>query len=236
MIYIYKTVGSMVQFPGILILLFFIISIYFLIKKRHIWRFFIILSITLYVISTPIFNFFISKLFIVDTKPIPKDGTIVVLGGGIVNYANNIEIGTHTLKRLLKGWEIYKEKRLKIVVAGGVIGDGIREADVMKDFLIKLGVSKDDIITENTSRTTKENAKNVSKITKDPNIILVTSFLHMKRAKMLFEKYTQSNIIPVVCDYPIDLRKNFLDFLPSPRGIYTFSLITHEFLGILKGG
>jgi hypothetical protein len=58
----------------------------------------------------------------------------------------------------------------------------------------------------------------------------------MKRSIMLFEKYSKKNIIPIVCDYPIDFRNSFLDYLPSAEALYTFSQITHEFFGILKGG
>ncbi|ONN27174.1 hypothetical protein XJ44_05155 [Thermosipho affectus] len=236
MIYLYKMIGSFVQFPGILILFFVLFSLYFLFKRRQMWRFFIILSIFLYIISTSAFNYVVSKLFYVKEVPIPKTGTIVILGGGITNYSNHVELGSHTQKRLFKGFEVYKNLHQKIILTGGVIGKGTTEADLMKKFLITLGVPENDILVENKSRTTKENAKNVAKIVKEENIILVTSYIHMKRAKMLFEKYTKKNIIPVVCDYPIDFRNNFLDYLPSPQALYTFSQITHEFFGILKGG
>lgn len=242
MIYLYKFIGSFVQFPGILILTFLIFTIYFFIKKRRIWCFFLILTVFFYLISSPFFVYFLSKFFYVESsnsKIEIKDGIIVILGGGITQYNGNYEIGCHTLERLLKGFEVYKETRFPIIVTGGVIGKGYSEAYLMRDILLKFGVEERDIIIEDKARTTKENAIYVSKMLKEKdieNVLLVTSYLHMKRSYMLFEKYLKQNIIPIVCDYPIDFRNSFLDYLPSSNALYVFSQITHEMIGILKGG
>ncbi|MBZ4650414.1 YdcF family protein [Thermosipho sp. (in: thermotogales)] len=241
MIYLYKFIGSFVQFPGILIAFFSLLTLYYFLKKRQIWRFFLILSIVFYLISSPFFVYFLSKSFYIKEKNIPdsQNSVIVILGGGITFFDGKYEVGNHTLKRLLKGFEIYRKTNAPIIISGGVIGKGISESAIIKEILVTLGININDIIVEDKARTTKENAIFVSKLLKEKNfenIILVTSFLHMKRSIMLFEKYSKKNIIPIVCDYPIDFRNSFLDYLPSAEALYTFSQITHEFFGILKGG
>lgn len=202
------------------------------------WRFFLFLTLFFYLISSPFFVYFLSKYFYVNsTKIYDKEGIIVVLGGGIVQYKGNTEIGLHTLKRILKGYEIYKLTGYPILVTGGVISKGIPESNIMKEVLIQLGVPENKIVVENKARTTKENALFSKEILENyPVIYLVTSYLHMKRSLLIFNKIIDKDIYPVVCDYPLDFRNSFLDYLPSGDALYAFSLMTHELIGIIKGG
>ncbi|MDK2886399.1 MAG: hypothetical protein PWP54_957 [Thermosipho sp. (in: thermotogales)] len=202
------------------------------------WRFFLFLTLFFYLISSPFFVYFLSKYFYVNsTKIYDKEGIIVVLGGGIVQYKGNTEIGLHTLKRILKGYEIYKLTGYPILVTGGVISKGIPESNIMKEVLIQLGVPENKIVVENKARTTKENALFSKEILENyPVIYLVTSYLHMKRSLLIFNKIIDKDIYPVVCDYPLDFRNSFLDYLPRGDALYAFSLMTHELIGIIKGG
>ncbi|SHH45543.1 YdcF family protein [Thermosipho atlanticus] len=235
---LYKVVGSFVQFPGIFIMFFFVITIYLYVKRRLMWRFFLLITLVFYLISSPFFVYLLSNFFYVeDTKVFSKKGIIVILGGGTVQYNNNVEIGLHTLKRVLKGYEVYKTTNYPIVVTGGYIVKGIPESDIMKKILLELGVPQNKIIVENKARTTKENALFTKEIVENYQAIyLVTSYLHMKRSLMLFERIVKREVFPVVCDYPIDFRNTFLDYLPSGDALYVFSQITHEAIGIIKGG
>lgn len=234
----YKTAGRFIQFPGIFILIFILITIFLFIKKRRMWRFFLFFTIIFYFISSPFFVYFLSKFFYIDdTKNFSREGIILILGGGTIEYNKNVEIGSHTLKRVLKGFEVYKSTEYPILVTGGFISKGIPESDIMKETLIHLGVPQNKIILENKSRTTKENALFTRDILENYEVVyLVTSYLHMKRSLLIFKKYIHNEIFPVICDYPIDFRNTFLDYLPSGEALYTFSQITHEIIGIIKGG
>ena len=236
--FLYKTVGSFIQFPGILILFFISITIYLFVKKRQMWRFFLFFTIFFYLITAPFFVYFLSKFFYVNnTKNYSKEGIILILGGGTLQYNENIEIGLHTLKRVLKGYEIYRSTGYPILVTGGVISKGIPESDIMKETLIHLGIPENKILVENKARTTKENALYTKDILENYKAVyLVTSYLHMKRSLLIFRKAINNEIFPVICDYPIDFRNTFLDYLPSGDALYTFSQITHEIIGIIKGG
>ena len=64
-------------------------------------------------------------------------------------------------KRLDLTLELYKELQPdKIIVSGGIANRiaGISEASKMEEYLVEHGISKDVIIQENESRTTRENA------------------------------------------------------------------------------
>ena len=65
------------------------------------------------------------------------------------------------------------------------------EAESMKDFALSLGVDKESIIVESTSRNTYENAVFCKKIVESHgwrSILLVTSKFHVERAEQLFKK------------------------------------------------
>ncbi|QTA38605.1 YdcF family protein [Thermosipho ferrireducens] len=239
---IYKALGAFFQFPGLIILLF--LTLYLInIKKRRIRRFFLLLVVLFYLTSTSFFVYLVSKTLKIDYVDYKEyrqydslEGSIIViLGGGIISYDNEIEVGAHTLKRIVKGYEIYRETNAPILVTGGVISKGIPESHVMKEQLIKFGVPADKIIVEDKARNTFENAKFSEDYLKNfDTIYLVTSFLHMKRSLMQFSKALKDKrLLPVVCDFPIDFRGNYLDFLPSSQAFYSFSLITHEWIGLV---
>ncbi|MBQ7646763.1 MAG: YdcF family protein [Clostridia bacterium] len=101
------------------------------------------------------------------------------------------------LDRVPKAVELYKQDRAKkILMSGGAKWDFeygyMSEADYMAKGAIAMGVSPDDVICENMSVSTFENmicsslellrhfeAKNIR------DLLLVTSFYHMKRSKMI---------------------------------------------------
>lgn len=82
----------------------------------------------------------------------------IVLG----NWLNNDGTISKLLeKRLLMAKELYFNKEVdKLIVSGGLANKkaGISEADAMAKILIKDGVKEEDIIIENKSKTTNENA------------------------------------------------------------------------------
>lgn len=83
-----------------------------------------------------------------------------------------------------------------VVVTGGAVRNGNREADLMRDWLLANGLDDSRIIVENQSNTTVENAKFTYNIlyTNYPikTISMVTSQYHLKRGSLLY--YAQSLI------------------------------------------
>ena len=103
----------------------------------------------------------------------------------------------------------------------------------MRDFAIKLGVPKENILlTENVGNTDQEaiSFKKLFKIN-DPKIILVTSAFHMPRAQKVFEA-AGIQVIP----FPVDFRsgtskQTFMSFIPSAGAFLKTSFFVREMIG-----
>ena len=118
---------------------------------------------------------------------ISKD-VIVVLG---YKLGKNNRMSPILRNRLEKCIKYYKNGN-KIILCGGKLSESSKsEAEVMKDWLIKNNISKDDIILEKKSKDTIENIGNLKKILNNKNIKsinLITSNWHMKRTKLIVNK------------------------------------------------
>jgi len=135
----------------------------------------------------------------------------------------------------------HKGKIKKILISGdsGYITDrGLHEAKQMKEVLIGWGIPEKDIITEEISRNTHENAVETKKILNRSyphftKFILITSGSHMKRAKGCFDK------VGLKCEtYSTDLytgpsRNYFWDqyFIPSVSNFDSWNHLMKEFIG-----
>ncbi|MFC1656568.1 YdcF family protein [Patescibacteria group bacterium] len=112
-----------------------------------------------------------------------KVDAIVVISGG------------ETKARTHEGADLYFRKYSDNIIFSGAAEDqdesGVSNAQTMADIATELGVNKDDMILEETSDTTYQNAQEVEKILEENNwnsIILVTSPYHQKRAYFSFKK------------------------------------------------
>lgn len=99
--------------------------------------------------------------------------------------------------RISRAYEYLKENENTVVIATGGIGKGenISEGEVIANELIKMGVDKNRIITENKSTTTVENIKNsISFIDFNSNVGIVSSDYHIFRAKEICRSLGIKNI------------------------------------------
>ena len=112
--------------------------------------------------------------------PIEKADAIVTVSGGDNNA------------RIKKTVELYKEGWSPIVIYSGAAAEGsISNAAAMRNISVKMGVPRSDILIEEDSKDTTENASFTAKIIKENNyksIILVTSPYHQRRTVDLFKK------------------------------------------------
>lgn len=96
---------------------------------------------------------------------------------------------THTI-------QLYKLNKIgKILISGGtgsILYPSLKEADQLKKVFIMAGVPERDIMVENQSRNTHENAVFSANILRDKfskgKFLLITSAFHMKRAEACFVK------------------------------------------------
>lgn len=124
----------------------------------------------------------------ISTKKTDSD-YLVVLGAGLRGEIPSLTL----LQRLDKSLEYIKNNpNIKIVVSGGKgVGETITEAEAMKRYLTRHGVSEERVIKEEKSTNTSENLKFTAKILKELDkkeslkITIVTSDFHVFRAKFL---------------------------------------------------
>lgn len=162
--------------------------------------------------------------------------------GGITSYYDRYfkQIGfNRSVDRLMQAIQLYKKGIVKkIVFAGGdatILQDNVKEADVIKQYLVEIGIPLEDMIFENESRNTHENATNVYKLlkpTKSENILLITSAFHMRRSLGCFKKEGM-NPDYFVADRFSGKRKYIPDHLliPQTQTLDKWSLLFHELSG-----
>lgn len=226
---------------------FFILLILSLIvKKSKLKKIFLISAIAIiYIFSNNfIFNSFV-KLW--DDKPVSEknlknyyDYGIVL--GGLASYNDDFKmINFHEASdRLLYAIKFYKEGKIgKIIISGGsakLINNEIKEGDIIKEYMLSIEIPEEDIIIENQSRNSYENAKFTSELLSDSkdtsDFILFTSALHMKRAAACFKK---QNINPDRYSVDYHLNKSEYDvsyfLVPKINVIDEWSLFLHEIIG-----
>jgi uncharacterized SAM-binding protein YcdF (DUF218 family) len=123
-----------------------------------------------------------------------KADAVVVLGSGVNDLSwlpAGPEPSPSSLQRLVEGIRIARNLRIPLVVSGGsgaLAPAEAREADAMAALAVKLEFPRGDIIVENRSRNTWENAEQVKGLISGRTIVLVTSAFHLKRAAGMFRK------------------------------------------------
>ncbi len=118
---------------------------------------------------------------------------IIVLGGYLVDGNKLTKALTKRLNLAINLYEKQKHKP-KIIVSGGMIRqETITEAEAMKNYLIKKGISEKNIIKEEQSRNTLENFKyskeKLKKLKINNNIAFVSNNFHILRSKIYALKF-----------------------------------------------
>jgi uncharacterized SAM-binding protein YcdF (DUF218 family) len=176
------------------------------------------------------------------TESRPDDTeAIVVLGGGIdPPDATRLraEMNADTLFRCLHAAAVYHGgKPCPVVVCGGRIAPGPSTpplAHLMRGFLRDQGLSDADLIAEDRSRTTHENAVECRKLLDERGIdkvVLVTDAAHMFRALRSFRKQGIA-VVPSACHHlATEFEWTVGDFLPSASAVQNHQRTLHEWIG-----
>ncbi len=204
-------------------------------------------TLLLWLFSMPLVSFFSAATLEWNYPPIyerpPEAQAIVVLGSG-VSPADTIrkkaELDQGGIRRCVKAAELYSAgKPCPIVVTGGRVESyktGPVMAEVMRDFLIRQGVSASDIILENESRSTYENATQAAKLLKQKGLdsaLIVSDATHLIRGVGCFRKLGMK-AYGGGCGYAAtDLHITPLSFLPSAGAAAMNQIVFHEWLGLL---
>lgn len=182
----------------------------------------------------------------VTIATIPKADVAIVLGGMIQTISSPIgrtEL-TDSADRLTDAVRLYKAGKVKkILFTGGsglLLTDEFREANLAKQLFIDLGVREDDLILENNSRNTYENAVETKKILEKQNFkstILITSAFHMKRSLGCFQKQN-IDVFPFPTDYrSIQMESGAFElYVPSASYLELTTVAIKEWIGYFVYG
>ena len=237
-----KIISSFVNIPGIFILFLVVTGIYAYKKNNSVLKLNLYVGIILYLLSISIVTdnliSLVEKENIYNGKPAVS--AIILLGGGIMEGVPDIS-GTSIpspdmAMRVVDAARLYKKYKLPVIVSGGSLPGRVREAGVVGRFLADLGVPVKDIILEDTSMDTLENALNVRDVFLKKgykNGLLVTSAYHIKRSEFLFTK-AGLEVFPHSCGTLSD-KSGIIDvysFLPNAGELRKTYIAAKESLGI----
>jgi uncharacterized SAM-binding protein YcdF (DUF218 family) len=162
---------------------------------------------------------------------------IVVLGAGVHKGDGELmpdTLSAWSLQRVYFAAQAYRRLKLKVAVSGGrVRGAHQSEADLMTEVLEKdFGVPVS--WTEDQSRTTWENARNIAKLLQAngvTSVVLVTHAWHMRRALWSFERVGLHAIAwPAPRTY--DEADRIDDYLPNAGALVDSYHALHEAIGL----
>jgi uncharacterized SAM-binding protein YcdF (DUF218 family) len=165
---------------------------------------------------------------------------IVILSGGTLP-ANQVrkrpEAGQDSVSRCLEGVRLYHQgKPCPVVVSGGSVAEefGPAGAPLMREVLVRMGVAASDILVEDQSRTTWENAVQTHQLLKPRGIhkiLLVTDAAHLFRAAGCFRRQGLE-VVPCGCRYrATEPSLRIGNLLPKPESAEEFQSAWHEWLG-----
>ncbi|WP_456419013.1 YdcF family protein [Thermovibrio sp.] len=237
-----KVIGNFVVLPGLFILIAALL--FFLLLKNRLRAaklLSFLLLFLIYLFSTePGRNLLLKPLE--GKYPYPElekvnCSYVVVLGGGVVSRSPSEgglpAVRGATLERLYEAFKVWKVKRIPIVVSGGRVTSAFSEASAMKRVLVNLGVPPSQVIEEDRSRTTFENALYTKKLIGSRPICLITSAYHMPRSVRMFEAFG-FKVVPVPADYRVgDEGYDLFSFLPFPHYIQDSVAGYREWVGII---
>ena len=167
--------------------------------------------------------------------------------GGFVSYdeINKRAFFNQSADRFIQAARLYKEGYIThIIISGGnalfVKDADYSEADFVVNNLVDLGIPSADILAERKAKNTLENSQFSNRMLDSAHIpgpyVLITSSLHMPRAKKIFEK-SGMVVRPYPCDFKVteeDTRFTWRSIIPSSEAFGLWSVLLREFIGTLS--
>ncbi|MGD0710461.1 MAG: YdcF family protein [Bacteroidales bacterium] len=168
----------------------------------------------------------------------------IVLGGGMVTIDTQFDRMTfrNNVDRIMQAVSLYKTGRIKRMLissgSGSLVFRDMLEAALLKRYLITIGIPDSVMLIDSISDNTYQNAINSAQIIKKnfPNgkFLLITSSMHMRRAKACFEK-AGINVTPYSTNK--ETGKRLLDYkqfiIPDIEALGKWNSLIHEIFGYL---
>jgi uncharacterized SAM-binding protein YcdF (DUF218 family) len=168
---------------------------------------------------------------------------LVVLAGGF-KPADALrpepELTVDSYYRCLEAVRLYRQgPPCPVLVSGGKMDPDAPDpacAEVMRTFLLQLGVAPGDILVEGRSQTTYENARFSREMLQERHlqrIVLVTEATHMFRGERCFRKQGL-DVVPAVCNFrATSFDWALVAFVPTPGAAGHCEEAEHEWVGAI---
>lgn len=204
-----------------------------------------ILSVVLLIIFTNPFLFNVAVRSWQTERPVLPEGktydAVILLSGMSKTDRHEQSYFSEEADRFIQAIKLYRRGNAKyIAVTGGGVGlfkHSKPEADFLQQELMLQGVPADKILKENISKNTYENAvfikQKLDSLHLKPPFLLVTSAIHMPRAKAVFE-----NARVQVIAYPgpfkeVNHKKSFADYtVPDASLLKEWRIFLKEIVGM----
>jgi len=244
LLYVIKFLYSFVLPPGLFIILLLAMSIWLWRRQLRQALILLVMTILLYLSTTSLVSdTLIGSLEQRYAPPASIQGdVIVVLGGGATQGTPDID-GQGNLSgaagnRLITAVRLYRQTGLPIIFSGGqVFADSGNEADIARRQLIGMGIPAKDILAENQSLNTEQNAVNTAALLQQKkwsHPVLITSAFHMPRSVVEFQR-AGLTVQPYPTDYWVSQPEAMYPgkFSPSGGAMSSTSTALKEYLGLL---
>jgi uncharacterized SAM-binding protein YcdF (DUF218 family) len=165
---------------------------------------------------------------------------VILLGAGTTQASGGAQAqpAFAAYSRILEAVRLYRNGRAAgkpctLIISGGDPGGhGVSEAAVYRTEVLALGVPDQDLVLEDKSMNTFQNAQYTSALLQAQGfdqVVLVTSGLHMKRAMLYFEHF-HAGCQPA----PSDLAQPMRAWVPLGYNLALADFAVHEHLGVVK--
>lgn len=244
-IYIYKTIVSFLMPPGVFLVCMAWLWWRLAKKKRPEAKWLGAVTVLLYALSMPyVGDRLLETLEGEYVPPAAVAGDVIIMLGGGATFGTPDIDGTGQLSgnaanRLLTAARLQRQLGVPVILSGGqVYEDTGREAVIGKRIMVGIGIADSQVLVEDTSLNTQQNAANVQKILAEKGFkrpILVTSAFHMPRSVINFEKQGVT-VVPYPADYMVSQGGNSFyigKWVPSVDALRSSYIALHEYLGIL---
>ena len=163
-----------------------------------------------------------------EVDPLYGD-VILVLGGGLRAGG---KIGFSTGERLDLAVQLYRKKKIPIVLSDGSLYKKSPAIKTMKRYLARYGISDSHIHFEGRSQTTFESCVNSMKIIKSHNygqVVVCTSPYHQKRSQMILNHLGHNNFVVAKMR-----RSEIYQASSLKQRVRNLKLILRDYFAILK--
>jgi len=179
----------------------------------------------------------------------PESQAIVVLSGGRMRPPGDLNVSEWgNADRFYGGIELYKAKKAPLLIFTGGWApwrpNSKPEGEILIPYAADLGVPRDRMLTTPRVVNTYEEARSVANLLAErfgvnsaPQVLLVTSALHMRRAAMLFAR-AGVNALPFPVDFKVAAEETFsiLKLLPNAGSLRQTEIALREFYGTIYYG